>query len=135
MILSVKGSIVCVLMVLAGCTSSDFDRSKVQVASVDLVPHYVLYSWRGVSKHFRFAIVTEDQWRSFVVGRRTSGLSVANVGGLQLALDRLPKPSLVIWADAPSIGLIYPPKDVVRSIKDFAGARRIDLRVEPSIEE
>jgi len=102
--------------------------------SDDPVPHYMLYSWK-VEGSYHFAIIPEREWRPFILHFQPTSASIPDVARLEKALANLPKPALVLWSDAESVGLRYPSQHVLDRVKRFAMESRIDLRIEPGIED
>jgi hypothetical protein len=95
----------------------------------------VLYSWIKNDHSNHFAIIAESERPRFLdhFNRRMPGIS--GVADLEIALDRLPRPVLIIWSTSADVGLGYPDERVVNSVRRFARSKNIDLRVEPAIEE
>lgn len=96
-----------------------------------IVPDYWLFSWVMRDGTYRFVVVREAERHAFVMGFQPSFPGHGNMAQVETQLRSLPKGVLVGWGDATCAGLIYPPKDIMRPIEQFAAAHRINLVVLP----
>jgi membrane-associated phospholipid phosphatase len=95
------------------------------------VPDYWLFSWVMRDGTYRFTVVRESERRAFVLGFRPSFPGHGAMAQAEAALRGLPKGVLVGWGDASCAGLTYPPREMMRSIAQFATDHQVNLRILP----
>ena len=94
-------------------------------------PDHWLFSWLMRDGSYRFIVIRETERPAFLSGFRPSFPGHGNIAQATAQLRALPAGAVVGWGDAICIGLIYPPKDVMRPIERFASDHKINLIILP----
>ena len=94
-------------------------------------PHHWIFSWVLRSGIYHYVVVRESERAAFVNGFRPSFPGHGDISHLKAELLTLPTGAKVGWGDAPCVGLTFPPKETMRSVRLFAGGRGISLVVLP----
>jgi hypothetical protein len=94
-------------------------------------PDYWIFSWVMRSGVYRYVIVRESERSAFVNGFQPSFPGNGDISQVEAHLRRLPPGAHVGWGNATCLGLTYPPKDIVRSLRLFAARNKINLVVLP----
>ena len=94
-------------------------------------PAYWVFSWPMKESSYRYVVVGKAEEHSFLVSFKPSYPAMRTPEQLEARLKELPKDALIGWGESTCIGLIFPPKDIMRRVRSFAASNKIKLMIVP----
>jgi hypothetical protein len=113
--------LITLLMLAGGCAS----------VTPPPTPAYWVFSWSTKQGYYRYVVVGRAEKHSFLVSFKPSYPAMRTPEQLEARLKELPKDALIGWGESTCIGLTFPPKDIMRSVRTFAVSNKIEVIIVP----